>query len=80
MRIRCSVHDLPPGTHLLSSNDMRPSPPLKTPLCLNPTPHADGTSWGALLLNSNGMEVVATEEKLTFRAIGGMLDLVRVAG
>ncbi|EFN51090.1 hypothetical protein CHLNCDRAFT_141480 [Chlorella variabilis] len=35
----------------------------------------DGTAWGALLLNSNGMEMAATPDKLTWRAIGGAIDL-----
>ena len=37
---------------------------------------ADGTAWGALLLNSNGQEMVALADRLTFRTIGGILDLV----
>ena len=37
---------------------------------------ADGSAWGALLLNSNGQEMVALADRLTFRAIGGVIDLV----
>lgn len=46
------------------------------PSCL-PRSVADGTAWGVLLLNSNGQEVVAVDDWLTFRAIGGVMDLVR---
>lgn len=37
---------------------------------------ADGTSWGALLFNSNGMDIVAREDRLSWRATGGVIDLV----
>ena len=37
---------------------------------------ADGSSWGALLFNSNGMDIVATEDRVSWRAIGGVFDLV----
>ncbi|GAB4817380.1 hypothetical protein N2152v2_004426 [Parachlorella kessleri] len=35
----------------------------------------DGSSWGALLFNSNGMDIVATEDRVSWRAIGGVFDL-----
>lgn len=41
---------------------------------------ADGTAWGVLLLNSGGLEVVATADRLTFRAVGGVLDLYVLVG
>ncbi|KAL4422366.1 hypothetical protein ABPG75_008563 [Micractinium tetrahymenae] len=36
---------------------------------------ADGTAWGMLMLNSNGMDVVVTADKLTWRMTGGIVDL-----
>jgi alpha-glucosidase len=41
---------------------------------------ADGTSHGVFLLNSNAMDIVVTEESLTFRVVGGVLDLYIFAG
>lgn len=43
-------------------------------------PHAialepDGTAWGALVLSSNGMDIVPTEDRLSWRVIGGVIDL-----
>lgn len=35
----------------------------------------DGTSWGALMLSSNGMDIVATADKLTWRMTGGIIEL-----
>ncbi|KAK9814514.1 hypothetical protein WJX72_007179 [[Myrmecia] bisecta] len=35
----------------------------------------DGSTHGTLLLNSNGMDIVAGAAQLSFRAIGGVLDL-----
>ncbi|PSC70424.1 alpha-xylosidase 1 [Micractinium conductrix] len=40
----------------------------------------DGTAWGLLLLSSNGMEVVPAEDRLSWRVIGGELDLLILAG
>lgn len=37
--------------------------------------HADGSASGIFLMNSNGMDIVLTETSLSFRAIGGILDL-----
>ena len=41
---------------------------------------ADGTAWGALLLSSNGMDIVPTEDRLSWRAIGGVLDVYIMLG
>lgn len=40
----------------------------------------DGSAHGVLLLNSNGMDVVLTQQKVGFRAIGGVLDLYFLLG
>ncbi len=42
--------------------------------------HADGSANGALLLNSNGMDVVLTATSYQWRAVGGILDLYLFAG
>eukprot|EP00887_Chlorella_sp_A99_P004722 scaffold4.g4722.t1 len=39
-----------------------------------------GTAFGYLLLNSNGLEVVAQPDRLTWRMIGGVVDLFVLAG
>ncbi|PRW45700.1 alpha-glucosidase isoform A [Chlorella sorokiniana] len=41
---------------------------------------SDGTAWGALLLNSNGQEMAALPDRLTFRAVGGVIDLYVLMG
>lgn len=40
----------------------------------------DGATHALILLSSNGLEISATEEKLTWRVTGGGLDLIVAAG
>ena len=41
---------------------------------------ADGTASGLLMMNSNGMDVVLTNDTMRFSIIGGVLDMYFLLG
>ncbi|EFA85346.1 hypothetical protein PPL_02349 [Heterostelium album PN500] len=42
--------------------------------------HSDGTASGVFLLNSNAMDVVLTEQSMTYKTVGGVLDFFFFVG
>ncbi len=42
--------------------------------------HADGSSHGFLLFNSNAMEAVISQDTLSWRVTGGVIDLYILMG
>ncbi|KAL6777600.1 AGL1 [Auxenochlorella protothecoides x Auxenochlorella symbiontica] len=40
----------------------------------------DGTAWGILLLSSNAMDIIPSEEKLSWRVTGGIIDMFVFGG
>lgn len=41
---------------------------------------ADGSAFGYFLLSSNGMDIVPTSDRLSWRVIGGVVDLFLLTG